>query len=187
MPWQQLRQITGKTMVKSRAVTSGYLVAWLQCNMRSLHQHTELKFQSVGSKCAKGLMINFLASVAFSATSQSLLQAKTNCSMTFCCFISRKKNCSLLSSAKPDPSFPFCAYGESPGGTQRVCGGIVWKTRMKVGGVQWDPQCPAEVIVMEKSPGTTHFIEAVEIYWGVLFCRAINRFFCFQSLSLDLL
>lgn len=32
---------------------------------------------------------------------------------SFCCFISRKKPCPAPSSAKPEPSLSFCAYGES--------------------------------------------------------------------------
>lgn len=93
-------------MVKSRVVTPGYLVSWLQCNMMSLHQHTELKFRSVGSKCAKGLMTDFLASVAFLRHRNNYLRQKQIAPWRFVASSAEKKMfSSVFCQAWSFPSF----------------------------------------------------------------------------------
>lgn len=69
-------------------------------------------------------MINFLGTSCFPATQQSLPQAKTNCSMTFCCFISRKKPVQLY--LLPSLSLLFLSVHiegpqEAHGGLWRHC------------------------------------------------------------------
>lgn len=70
---------------------------------------------------------------------------------SFCCFIGRKKPCPASSSAKPESSLSFWAYGGSVDQNEGARRG----------------ENPAEVFVMGWSPGTVHSTVTFEIYQGV--------------------
>lgn len=171
-----------------RAVTSGYLVSWLKWRCEKLvltFQHYIFKVWEARVQRLWGLTFwHWL----LPATPQSLLQAKTNCSMTFCCFISRKKK-QLFSSI-------FCQGWSF---SSFLC---IWRVpRRRMGGLWW--YCVRNQSWGWRSTKTSlmsswgHWDgEEPSLYyrriWDLLRCLSLQYsesflLSCFQRPSLDLL